>query len=163
MAWSTPATWVAGIPTVANFNTRIRDQFNALGDAWATYTPAWTASTTNPTLGNGTLNGFYREIGKTIDYRIELTIGSTTTFGSGSYRLSLPTVSKSAFAANVVTMGNAGLYDTSATTRYSRTAVYLTTTTIFLHDEAGTAWTPTVPFTLANTDLVCVSGTYEGA
>lgn len=163
MAWSTPATWVAGIPTVANFNNRIRDQFNALGDAWASYSPAWTASTTNPVIGNGTLNGFYREIGKTIDYRIELTVGSTTTFGSGSYRMSLPTAARAAITSLAQPMGNAGLGDTSASARYLRTAVYLTTTTVFLADEAGTAWTPTVPFTLANGDFVIIYGTYEAA
>ncbi len=163
MAWSTPATWAAGIPTVSNFNTRIRDQFNALGDSWASYSPAWTGSGSNPVVNNGTLNGFYREIGKTIDYRIELTIGSTTTFGSGSYRLSLPVTARTAITSLCAPMAQAGLGDTSASARYMRTAVYLTSTTVFLCDEAGTAWTPTVPFTLANGDFVVVTGTYEAA
>jgi len=60
---------------------------------WKTYTPAWTAATTNPVLGNGTLTGQYLQVGKTVHYRIVLTMGSTTTYGSGYYQLSLPVAS----------------------------------------------------------------------
>jgi hypothetical protein len=58
---------------------------------WATFTPTWTASTTNPTLGNGTLQGWWRyATPKTIDIDYALTIGSTTALGSGVWRLSTP-------------------------------------------------------------------------
>jgi hypothetical protein len=59
-------------------------------DAWTTYTPVWSAALTDPVLGNGTIVGRYKQRGKTIDVRILLTLGSTTTIGSGAYFLSLP-------------------------------------------------------------------------
>lgn len=61
-------------------------------DQWTTYTPTWTAATTNPTIGNGTISGRWRYTGpKTIDFDAWLVFGSTTTFGSGLWRLSIPT------------------------------------------------------------------------
>ena len=58
--------------------------------AWVTYTPTWTASTTNPTLGNGSLVGRYVRDGRTITGNINMTLGSTTTIGSGNYSWDLP-------------------------------------------------------------------------
>jgi len=55
-----------------------------------TYTPTWTAVTTNPVLGNGILNGWYTKIGNTVTVNISLTMGSTTTYGNGVYSFSLP-------------------------------------------------------------------------
>ena len=61
------------------------------GGGWTSYTPAWTASS-NPSIGNGSLTGGFRRIGNQIDFWIDLVAGSTTTFGSGSWQLSLPVV-----------------------------------------------------------------------
>lgn len=58
--------------------------------AWVSYTPSWTASTTNPTLGNGVLNGRYRIIGKSCMVMVYLKFGTTTTTGTGVYSFSLP-------------------------------------------------------------------------
>lgn len=58
---------------------------------WTTYTPAWTASTTNPSIGNGVLTGRWRQTGeKTYELQITIVVGSTTAIGSGQYALSLP-------------------------------------------------------------------------
>jgi hypothetical protein len=57
---------------------------------WTTFTPTWTATTTNPVIGNGTLTGKYIKIGKTVIAQYRFVAGSTTTFGSGNYRFSLP-------------------------------------------------------------------------
>lgn len=60
-------------------------------DQWTTYTPVWTATTTNPAIGNGGLGGRWRYVGpKTIDVGMTITMGSTTTFGAGTYRVSIP-------------------------------------------------------------------------
>jgi hypothetical protein len=58
--------------------------------AWNTYTPAWTAVTTAPAIGNGTLTGKYAVVGKVCHFTALVTFGSTTTFGSGAYTFSLP-------------------------------------------------------------------------
>jgi hypothetical protein len=57
---------------------------------WATYTPSWTSSGTAPVLSNGTLAGAYRQIGSTGFVRMLLTVGGSSTVGTGSLRLSLP-------------------------------------------------------------------------
>lgn len=60
-------------------------------DRWVNYTPTWTAATTNPVVGNGTWSSWWQWCGrKTINVDVQLTIGSTTTFGSGVWRFSLP-------------------------------------------------------------------------
>lgn len=58
--------------------------------AWQSYTPTWTSGGTNPTLGNGTLTGQYMLIGKTCFASLTLTLGSTTSIGSGTYLFSVP-------------------------------------------------------------------------
>ncbi len=55
-----------------------------------TYTPTWTAQTTNPSLGNGSINGRYYRIGNVVTAFINLTMGSTTTYGSGTWWFSMP-------------------------------------------------------------------------
>lgn len=54
------------------------------------YTPTWAASTTNPTLGNGTIVGRYAVRNNLVRVQLELTVGSTTNAGSGAYTFSLP-------------------------------------------------------------------------
>jgi hypothetical protein len=91
MAWNTPRTWAAGEdPAASVYNTHIRDNFNAIGAAWTSYTPTWAAATTNPTLGNGTKSGAYIQAGKLVIFRIVIVGGSTTTWGSGVYTFSYP-------------------------------------------------------------------------
>ncbi|MFF8485151.1 hypothetical protein [Streptomyces antibioticus] len=64
------------------------------GTPWQPYTPAWTASTTNPTLGNGTLAGRYCLLpNRTCIAVIRLVIGSTTSIGSGTYLFTVPFLS----------------------------------------------------------------------
>jgi len=55
---------------------------------WQSYTVSWTASTTNPAIGNGTLTGRYIVIGKLCTYVLGLVMGSTTTYGSGDWAFS---------------------------------------------------------------------------
>jgi hypothetical protein len=77
----------------STFEALLLAQTNTLmpnGPVWLTYTPAWTATTTNPTLGNGTIAGRYYKTGHLICFSIYLAGGSTTTGGSGNYSLSLP-------------------------------------------------------------------------
>ncbi|TVL89733.1 hypothetical protein [Streptomyces sp. SAJ15] len=60
--------------------------------AFSTFTPTWTVTSgTNPTLGNGTLSGRYWRHGSNVVGTINLTIGSTTSLGSGNYFWQLPT------------------------------------------------------------------------
>lgn len=58
--------------------------------SWTAFTPTWTASGTPPALGNGSISGAYCQVGKLIVCRGQLTMGNTTTFGTGAYSISLP-------------------------------------------------------------------------
>ncbi|MCX5201038.1 hypothetical protein OG897_06125 [Streptomyces sp. NBC_00237] len=102
----TPRTWAVGETVTASMlNTEIRDQFNSMFGAWTPYTPTWTAVTTPPALGNGTLTGQYMKIGRTCFTIFVLTMGSTTTYGSGFWKMSLP------FTAATVTGGSPGVFN----------------------------------------------------
>jgi hypothetical protein len=60
---------------------------------WTAYSPAWTANGGSaPVIGNGTLDGFYQRIGRTVHFMARMVAGSTTTFGSGSspWRFTVP-------------------------------------------------------------------------
>ncbi|MGH3584714.1 MAG: hypothetical protein ACRDQ0_00160 [Pseudonocardia sp.] len=57
---------------------------------WTSYTPTWTAGTTNPTIGNAVRTGRYQRFEKTCHIAIRLVPGSTTGFGSGAYLFGLP-------------------------------------------------------------------------
>lgn len=51
---------------------------------------AWTGSSVDPAIGDGTLTGQWRELGDLVWLHIYLLIGSTTTNGTGNWRFSLP-------------------------------------------------------------------------
>ncbi|MFJ6348674.1 hypothetical protein ACIQKB_04255 [Streptomyces sp. NPDC092046] len=86
-----PRTWVVGeVVTAAYLNQEVRDQFNSIISAWTSYTPVWTAATTPPALGNGTLLGAYMKVGRTCHVQLDFTAGSTTTYGAGQWSFSLP-------------------------------------------------------------------------
>lgn len=58
---------------------------------FVSYTPAWTADGSNPSVGNGTLTGRYWRSGSNVTGTINLTVGSSTNLGSGNYFWQLPT------------------------------------------------------------------------
>jgi len=82
----------------------------ALG-AWTSYTPTWTATTTNPTLGSTTIAGRYKALdSKTyvVNVTISITTGGAWNAGSGSYIFSLPA---GLTAATRIQIGSAHVLD----------------------------------------------------
>lgn len=156
MAWSSPKTWAAGeIVTAALLNLHIRDQFKAIGDPWAAYTPAWTA-TSNPSLGNGTLIGAFSKAGSRVDFRIELTIGSTTNLGTGAWRFSLPATSQRTTPLPI------GWAYVNAPSTHTGAAILRSSTVISVNLAAtGSQATPTVPVAWATGDALYITGSYE--
>lgn len=63
---------------------------NSVFQRLRSYAVAWTGSVADPAIGNGTLQGYYSRQGAQITVQINLSIGSTTTFGNGGWRFSLP-------------------------------------------------------------------------
>jgi len=59
--------------------------------AWTTYVPSWTAASSAPSIGNGTLSGRWCLLGpKTLQLRINISWGTTTNGGRGAYVFGLP-------------------------------------------------------------------------
>lgn len=54
------------------------------------YTPTWSSTGTQPVLNNGSIYGRYALLGRLVHLYVELTMGSSTTYGTGTYRFSLP-------------------------------------------------------------------------
>lgn len=50
----------------------------------------WASTGSGPSIGNGSLTGCYTVLGDVVDINIYLSIGSTTTQGSGTWTFSLP-------------------------------------------------------------------------
>ena len=146
-----PRTWVVGeVVTAALMNQEIRDQFSSMFAAWTSYTPSWTAATTNPVLNNGTLTGAYMKIGRVCHVQFDLTTGSTTTYGSGAYSMSLPFAAASGMQQLVSLHAflsqrfiGQGLISTGASTV---TMLFPASGSVSNLSSAS----PTVPFTWAN-------------
>lgn len=133
---------------------------------WQSYTPTWTADTTNPSIGNGTLVGRYTQIGKTCILIIGLTMGSTTTYGSGNWSFSLPKTAKN--TTGIVFYGVAHIRNTG-TANYERIAQIspvISTTVIKLlmsptQGSNSSNISATVPFTWGDGDALGIEITYE--
>jgi hypothetical protein len=131
---------------------------------WTSYTPVWTASSLNPVIGNGTITGSYAVIGKTCFVRGNVAMGSTTTFGSGEWYISMPIPAINADAIlltatlldngsawyNATMVGGRAGFDTKAPLQY-----------VNISNGTASDVNSTQPFTWANTDRFIWNGSYE--
>lgn len=141
----TPGTWVS--------------TGNLPAGAWTTYTPTWSSTGTHPAIGNGNFTGSsYSQVDKTVSFLLNMTTGTTSTYGTGTYIIGLPVAASvasgyafavRAFVAGVAYTGVACL--TSA----SLLVVYLSSPAVL--------FTATAPGVFANTDSITISGTYQAA
>lgn len=160
MAWpSTVPSFTAGAVLAASKLNDIRDALSTLGDAWTTYVPTWSSSGTAISLGNASITGRYRAVGKTIDFRILLVMGSSTTYGTGVYNFSLP------FTPTALTsweaLGSCVATDSSASDRYGLTALYAGGSNVSAVGGAAGRLGQLVPFTWASTDRLSITGRFE--
>ncbi|MDH6435617.1 hypothetical protein M2158_004094 [Streptomyces sp. SAI-144] len=163
----TPRTWVVGeVVTAALLNAEIRDQFLSFFGAWTSDTPAWTASTTNPVIGNGTLNGRYLKVGRTVHRVVDLLTGSTTTYGSGTYAFSMPVAAASAVnqLGNAQAVGGSSRYagNILLSPGASTAACYFPDSGLVPVSRLSTM-SPTIPFTWAAAFQMRAIITYEAA
>lgn len=127
---------------------------------WLTYTPALTASGTNPVLGSSTISGRYKRIGKLVRYEIILTIvtGGAFNAGVGAWRFGLPPIAPLATADRA--HGSALIDAASKTGGY--TVGIATSTSVTAWGSAGAvgAASPAAP---ANGNKYILQGSYEAA
>lgn len=133
---------------------------------WTSYTATWTASGTAPSIGNGTLTGRYTLTGRTCEYNIVLTAGSTTTFGSGLYSWGLPftPVTRAGATWPGTALGiNVGTAVYPGGTGYvvSGSAGVSVYSPIGAGGSANSQWAATVPFTWNTTSNLSIQGRYE--
>lgn len=162
MAWTSPRTWLAGEKlTAALLNLHLRDNLKALGDPWTSFTPTWTSSGTAPALGNGVLTGAWMNTGKLVIARIFLTMGSTTTYGTGNYTFAMPATS--AVGAQWFPVGGCVCRDASGAATYFFGAFTAGSNTVSAGSDSAARLGQLVPFTWANTDTLAISLAYESA
>jgi|LakMenEpi03Aug12_release.lakeMendotaPanAssembly.Ray.scaffolds.fasta_scaffold768508_1 hypothetical protein len=149
--------WTAGttsgqVLTAATLNT--------IGAAWETYTPAWTSTGVAPVIGNGSVSGSWARINKTAFVNIFVVMGSTTTYGTGSYRFSVP--SGVTINGNQTHVGTALLYDASA--GYPGAFGMMTrvsASTFNISPSGSNETTNTAPFTWGNADQMRLMLIYQ--
>jgi len=134
--------------------------------AWTSYTPTWTSDSSTPSIGNGSLTGRYKQIGKTVFFNFKLTYGSTTTGGAGAWMFGLPVTAYDANYQFPVSILNSGLawYGAIANGNYKNSTSHFSI--IHQNDTATTVWggvTAGAPFTFGAQDTLTVSGSYEAA
>jgi len=80
---------------------------NIIDQRLVTFVPEWTASSSNPSIGNGTITASYARDGSIITAYYSLSFGTTTSAGSGVWRFALPVMDNS----SVVCAGGSGFVD----------------------------------------------------
>lgn len=129
----------------------------ALG-TWASYTPTWTAATSNPVIGNGSIAARWMQMGDLVVASGLITMGSSTTYGTGEWRLTLPTA-----AASLAYGGGGGIVDASSSANDEPVGINLfSSTQIRFFTSAGPAATGT-PFAWQTSDTVNWTAIYEAA
>lgn len=133
---------------------------------WKNYTPTWVGATTDPVIGNGTIGGRWRRVGDSMEVQINITMGSTTTYGSGQWYFGLPagyTVDTGklpeGFGSTHTSLGTANAID-SGTSFKDAHVLYRDSTQVYvIQDGATSSWQSNSPFTWANTDALGIKFT----
>lgn len=135
-------------------------------EVWDTYTPAITADSGSPIIGNGILSGRYRKQGRTVLVEVSLQLGTTTNFGGGNVYLSLPFTMRTPSPTRQC-IGVADLYDSSASTAFAGTVIPVSTWAKVLFYASGSvnpvSGAGSVPFAWATGDVLSFSARFETA
>jgi hypothetical protein len=142
------------------------------GAAWQTigygaltaYTPSLIGSTTNPTLGTGSVrSGSYYQLGKLVVANAHIKFGSSgVAAGSGFYLISLPVAPKS-IGSGLRQVGSLWAYDDSGNDYEDGAVIVDGSNTRVQMMIAGTWASNSSPWTWAANDLIGMSISYEAA
>lgn len=158
-AGDTAAAGATGRYADAGHQHALSPLVEAGGGTGTDYTPAWTATVTNPAIGNGTLTGRYRLIGGDLMYvTISLVPGSTTTLGSGNYSWSLPPGFKSRNIANFNQALGGYLVEASSSSRWVLAGDIRPNATVIVRAYSPGIVSNTAPVALATGDIFVLAG-----
>ena len=128
---------------------------------WTTWTPTFT----NFTIGNGTTTARYQKIGKTVNYYLEVTLGSTSSV-TGTIIYTYPIAPSTVRQAG---QGNLSMVDSGTSGYIGALGGWSATQGFLVALGTGAAYATenavnaTVPFTWTTNDFFFLSGTYEVA
>lgn len=157
------AEWLAGQHITAA-------RLNSAQGVWQDYGGAWTASTTNPSIGNGSATYRYMQVGSTVEFLIRIVFGSSTSSGSGTYDFGLPVAPKDHGGGRTISGVAPAIIEISedggdfSGFRYSMNAFLFATGLVRVADDGdtsgigsggmpGAAW--------RDGDFIIISGRYE--
>lgn len=129
------------------------------GGSFSSYSPTWTATTTNPNVGStGSIVGQYRDDGAVVHYEIAITLGGVgVSAGSGVYEFSLPVT-----AALGIAPAGLAVFRRGGATFYARLAMTNTAgDKVQLTSDGGTRMTNATPAAPASGDTINISGSYR--
>lgn len=157
-------------PTIGDFTNATHNHTNAAGGgllnlatadttAWGSYTPTWA----NYTRGNGTSACAYRQIGKTVYFRIVETLGSTSSMGTIP-TFTLP-VTSLAVPDTLLVISNGLIFNGSGSYNAFSTWTTTTTSTLRFWDVNNNLnnINSTSPGTWATGWKIILEGFYEAA
>jgi len=135
--------------------------------AWTSYSPTFTLNggTTN---GNAVITGFYQQIGKTVNYKIIYTIGTTTSFtGLTSIDYTKP-VTEAAININAFVAGQGSAVISGSIYFLFISPISTTTNRVYAANASATYVaanniTAAVPGAWALGSILSITGTYEAA
>jgi hypothetical protein len=140
------------------------DSTAATGTKWTGIWQAYTPTLTNITIGNGTTEGRYRQLGNTVDVVCKITFGTSTTISSFG-GISLPVNAK----YTSVMIGSNSYID-SGTTYYTGPNFMSGANSVWFGvDNASTTYNnintigASTPFTWGSTDVIFATLSYEVA
>ena len=148
--------------TQSTLDGKFATQLNFPAGAWTSYTPTFT----NLTVGNGTINAAYNQIGKTVNVRISFTWGSTTSANSSTTIVSLPVTAKNvgtSYGAGTAYMENSGIAGYITGVVMNTASNTFVSTVIGTNGLVSTNVTGQQPFTWGVGDFFQTIFTYEAA
>ena len=134
-------------------------QYNSYESQAIAYTPTWTQTTATPTVGNGSLTGWFVRHGFMCTVSMRLVIGSTSTLGDGAsaYKFSLPLPGHQAINQRGL---HCTLLDISVPVDYTLVATVGANQSVFDLGYNGNGFRLGNPVTLAAGDTLDVQFTY---
>jgi len=165
-AGSTQVTGNLGVTNSITASVGINMAGSSLETSWTPYSVQWTTQAApQPVIGNGTLVGYYKQIGKTVFVRVKMTAGTTTTFGTGPFLFSLPVSASNAdgiqFPCSMLDNGLAwyqGIVNGTYSGFTEKTAIIALSPGGYNSSEAVTS---VHPITWGSTDSLMFNGSYE--
>lgn len=128
-------------------------------EASGTFTPVW-KGTTDPVVGNGAISGRWARDGRRMSVSINLTMGSTTTYGTGAWYFQMPAAL--AFSSAAASVGVAKALDSGTAFHIGTSYLSAGAVSIYIVGEgAASSWQSTIPHTWASTDNIQIEIEYE--